>query len=128
MHKSILIFAVAVAEEYCTYTYSMQAATTPKQIAEFEEYLLENLKDRDFFVVTNTIGKNTWLFNVNQVAYLVEGSTAKDQQRATRQRIKEPLSSIKAVYKKCPRSGRGEQMCMSYMNFSCVVDFLIKGR
>ncbi len=50
------------------------------------------------------------LFNVNQVAYLVEGCTNKVEQRTTKRRIAEALSSIQVTQRACQRTGNGESL------------------
>jgi hypothetical protein len=69
----------------------------------FEEYLRKHLRASDIAQDSDGI----FLFNVNQVAYLVEGCQTKDQQKATKKRIQESMLSINAVVKKCGRTGNG---------------------
>jgi hypothetical protein len=70
----------------------------------FEEYLLKKLRPSD--VCKDNQG--VYMFNVNRVAYLVEESESKDQQRVTQRRIKDAVTSINVTSKKCPSSGRGK--------------------
>jgi hypothetical protein len=70
----------------------------------FEEYLRKHLRASDIAQDSDGI----FLFNVNQVAYLVEGCQTKDQQKATKKRIQESMHSVNAVVKKCARTGNGK--------------------
>ena len=94
------------------------------QIRAFEQYLLDNLRQSD----VTTDNQGVYLFNVNQVAYLVEGCCTRDEQRTTQRRVKEAISSINTFNTKCPRSGRGGT------NFSCrrtdrqTATFLVAGQ
>ena len=74
------------------------------QLRAFEQYLLSNLRQTD----VTTDHEGVYLFNVNQVAYLVEGSINRDEQRVTRRRMADALPKIQAVIKTCDKSGRGE--------------------
>ena len=73
-------------------------------LVKFEEYLLGNLRASD--VCKDDDG--VYMFNVNQVAYLVEGSVSKDDKRTTQRRVKEGVASIKAKIYKCTSYGKGE--------------------
>ena len=73
------------------------------QLRAFEQYLLQNLRASD--VTTDEEG--VYLFNVNQVAYLVEGSASKDEKRMTRQRVGAGLQSVSHVLKATPGCNLG---------------------
>jgi hypothetical protein len=70
----------------------------------FEEFLLKKLRQTDVW----KDDKGMYMFNVNQVAYVVEESIAEAQQRATRTRMKKDLPSFNVVRKKCSRTGHGK--------------------
>ena len=74
------------------------------QLRLFEDYLLKNLKASD--VVTDQEG--FYLFNVNQVAYLVEESSTKVEQKSTVRRVNNGLPGIHHEMKRVPPSNRGE--------------------
>ena len=73
-------------------------------LRSFEQYLRQNLRASD--VATDEEG--VFVFNVNQVAYLVEECDSKDKHKATRQKVKESLHSQHLIPRKCPRTGNGE--------------------
>lgn len=73
-------------------------------LVALETYLTSNLKPSDVMMGRD----NILLFNVNQVAYLVEGSDTHDKQRATRQRLKHAISPHETVTMKCTGIGKGE--------------------
>ena len=73
-------------------------------LVNFEKYLVEKLKPADMY--KDNLG--VFLFNVNQVAYLVEQSNTKDLQRATRKRISDSLPLYMHVTKRVPPSNNGE--------------------
>jgi hypothetical protein len=87
------------------------AVPTPTAVARdpmltaFENYLLQNMRASD--VVSDEEG--ILLFNVNQVAYLMEKSVTKDQQKTTKKRIKDAMNSAGAVTRRCSRTGNGER-------------------
>jgi hypothetical protein len=56
-------------------------------------------------VTTNHEG--FYLFNVNQVAYLVEGSRSQDEKKSTRRRVTENLQSFSHVLTRPPTPGSG---------------------
>ncbi len=72
-------------------------------LAEFEDYLLQNMRASD--VVRDEEG--ILLFNVNQVAYLVEQCTTKEQQKTTKRWIRQYLPDMESKIGKCARSGKG---------------------
>jgi hypothetical protein len=77
-------------------------------LVSFEKHLLEKLDKA-------SVGKDksgVYLFNVNQVAYLVEGRETNDQQGVARKRIKDYVSSMKTVPMRCRKSGQG-QFCVT---------------
>ena len=82
------------------------------QLRAFEQYLLSNLRQKD----VTTDHEGVYLFNVNQVAYIVEGSTTNEQQTCTRSRLKKAMPSLQSVSRKCPHSGKGEALLVIYVN------------
>ena len=84
-----------------------QAMTNERDpmLEAFEKYLLKSFEDRVFCVAQDSEG--ILLFNVNQVAYLVEGSATHEQQNSTRSRLKNAYPSITTTHLKCPRLGKG---------------------
>ena len=75
-------------------------------LAEFEAYLISNLRASDVC----EDGEGVRMFNINQVAYLVEECKTKDQQNATRKKLKEHMLNIRLQMRLCPRSGNSECM------------------
>jgi hypothetical protein len=71
----------------------------------FEEYLRKHLRASDIAQDSDGI----FLFNVNQVAYLVEGAATNQDQTTTRGRLKSGMQSIQTQTIKCPRSGKGRK-------------------
>jgi hypothetical protein len=78
--------------------------TRDPMLVTLEKYLLQNLRASD--VMTGEDG--ILLFNINQVAYIMEGSATNKQQNSTRSRLKDAVPSLQVVTRKCPRSGRGK--------------------
>ncbi len=70
----------------------------------FEEFLRKKLRQSDVCMDDQGI----YMFNINQVAYVVEDSITEAQQRTTRKRINEFSSSFNIQLRKCSRSGKGE--------------------
>ena len=70
----------------------------------FEAHLLKNLRETDVAKDEDGI----YLFNVNQVAYLVEGSNTEEKQKTTRNRIKDTVKSLNTKKMRCKRSGQGK--------------------
>jgi hypothetical protein len=96
----------AVAASTSTATHTQGGVVAPirdSMLAEFEDYLLQNMRASD--VVRDEEG--ILLFNVNQVAYLVEGSTVNDEQRQTRKRIKKALPSLQYTNRRAPPANKG---------------------
>jgi hypothetical protein len=83
---------------------SIEASRDPV-LRRFEDYLCSRLRQSDI-IMDNGI----WLFNVNQVAYLAEGCETKEQQKATKRRIRDAMNSINIVVKKCARTGNGKHI------------------
>ena len=77
-------------------------------LSQFEEYLLTKLRECD--VIKDNQG--VWLFNVNQTAYIIEGSCTDEFKRKTRRRVNNALSSsaITLVMVKSPTPGKGEML------------------
>ncbi len=73
------------------------------QLRAFEQYLLSNLRQTD---VTSD-NEGVYLFNVNQVAYLVEGSRSQDEKKSTRRRVTENIQSFSHVMTRPPTPGSG---------------------
>jgi hypothetical protein len=83
--------------------FPVQEARDPV-LVRFEEFLLNALRQSDICKDNQGI----YMFNVNQAAYVVEDSIAEAQQRTTRKRIYEVISSCDVQLRKCNRSGKGE--------------------
>jgi hypothetical protein len=73
------------------------------QLRAFEAYLLSRMRASD--VISDEDG--VYLFNVNQVAYLVEGSRSQDEKKSTRRRVTENLQSFSHVMTRPPTPGSG---------------------
>ena len=70
-----------------------------------EKHLLERLDAHDD--VTGEDG--VLLFNVNQVAYIVEETnTQENKQRTTRRHLEDANPPLKTIMRKCPKSYQGE--------------------
>jgi hypothetical protein len=74
------------------------------QLRAFEAYLLSRMRASD--VINNEDG--VYLFNVNQVAYLVEGCSTKEEQRTTRRRLADALSLLTYTTRRVPPANKGE--------------------
>jgi hypothetical protein len=74
------------------------------QLRAFEAYLLSRMRASD--VISDEDG--VYLFNVNQVAYLVEGCTTKDEKRSTRWRVAGNLQTFPHTMVKSSMPGAGE--------------------
>jgi hypothetical protein len=70
----------------------------------FEKYLLNNLRGSD--VAQDSEG--ILLFNVNQVAYLVEGVSTNDEQRVTRKRVLKALPHLDHTWRRAAPSNKGD--------------------
>ena len=73
-------------------------------LRKFEQYLKEKLDD--YYIDQDKDGVN--IFNVNQVAYMMEGCKNRNQQRALKDKIWGRLSPQQVIPMKCLRSGHGE--------------------
>ena len=73
-------------------------------LRDFEQYLLRNLRASD--VATDDEG--VYIFNVNQVAYLVEESTTDDQKKSSRRKVASALQKIIHTLRHSQRSSNGE--------------------
>jgi hypothetical protein len=73
------------------------------QLRAFEQYLLSHMRASD--VTTDSEG--VYLFNVNQVAYLVEGCATKDEQRTSRKRLRDALEGVHYTIFRVPPSNNG---------------------
>jgi hypothetical protein len=82
---------------------SVRESYRDPQLRAFEEYLLQNMRASD--VTTDEEG--VYLFNVNQVAYLVEGCTTNDEQRQTRRRVGHALPNLEHIIRRAPPSNKG---------------------
>lgn len=103
-HKNALVQCVEGNRPAAASAVAAAPDNRDPQLKAFEDYLLKNLKKDD--IMYDCHGK--YLFNINRVAYLVEGSTTKDQQRTTLKRIKETMATIQHELHKCQRSGKCE--------------------
>ena len=74
------------------------------QLRAFEQYLLSNMRQTD----VTTDHEGVYLFNVNQVAYLVEGSITKEQRKTTKNHIAGGFHNLQVTVKKCSRTGNGK--------------------
>lgn len=84
-----------------------------EQIKAFEEYLLRNLKGGD--VIKDTDG--IYFFNINQVAYIVEGCTTPDQQMSLKNRLTHAIHAVTRITKRLPPDNIG-MSTISSMHFS----------
>jgi hypothetical protein len=75
-------------------------------LVALEKHLLERLDAHD--VVTGEDG--VLLFNVNQVAYIMEESYTDKQQNSTRSRLKYAKPPLETVPTKCAHLGKGESL------------------
>lgn len=80
----------------------------------FEEFLLKKLRQSDVC----KDDKGIYMFNVNQVAYVVEESETRDQQNATRKRMASTMPSLQHIIKRLPPSNRGKIIWHGF--FSCM--------
>lgn len=71
---------------------------------KFEEYLIENLSPSDMYKDNHGM----YMFNVDQVAYLVDKCASSDDKRTIQRRMKEAARSISTEPRRCPKSGKGE--------------------
>jgi hypothetical protein len=78
-------------------------------LVSFENYLLGNL-DKAYVHTDDETG--VYWFNVNQVAYLVEGSGTHDQQSASRKRLGKKINAVSHPPRRCWKSGKG-QFCVT---------------
>lgn len=115
---------MAVATKTTTSTLVVAAAQDNRDpfLVNFEKYLLGNLTRND---VCEDHDTGVYLFNVNRVAYLVEKSQTKDQQRVTRNRLSNALPSINPTLRRLPPSNNGKFLCCMWFLGAW---FLIRGR
>ena len=90
-----------------------------KQVALFGEYLMHNLDEKDICVDKN----GSKLFNLNQVAYIMEGSITNKQQNSTRKRLRHTTEKFK-VNGKCRKSGKGVRFVDVHEAYETVVNCL----
>jgi hypothetical protein len=100
-HAAIVPSAV-VAQPRSAQAVAIEARRDPV-LRRFEEYLLSKLRPSD--VVTDN---SIWLFNVNQAAYIIEGSVSKDEKRMTRQRVASGLQNVAFSTRAVPGCNLGE--------------------
>jgi hypothetical protein len=76
-------------------------------IRGLDQYLCVTMKDADY----TKDEEGVYLFNINKVAYLVEGSKTKDEKKMTRQRVEKALPSISL----CPErtAGNNSGKCLT---------------
>ena len=80
------------------------------QLRAFEQYLLSHMRASD--VTTDSEG--AYLFNVNQVAYLVEGSSTTEQKFSTRRRVHNGLPGLTHITRRLPPSNKGKMSMMCF--------------
>lgn len=98
-------------------TYSAVEQQRDAQIVQFEQYLLQNLRASD--VAKDEEG--VYIFNVNQVAYLVEESTTKDQQKTSRNRIAPVLGSMSYTTRRLPPpANKGKYIILQEWFLKCL--------
>jgi hypothetical protein len=74
------------------------------QLRAFEQYLLSNLRQTD----VTTDHEGVYLFNVNQAAYIIEGSSSDEEKYCTRRRVNKGMHELTHMLKKKPQSNKGE--------------------
>jgi hypothetical protein len=72
-------------------------------LVAFEGYMLKRLRASDVCLIENVLH-----FNVNQCAYLVEGSITKEQMKTTKNHIAGGIHKLQFIKKKCSRTGNGK--------------------
>ncbi len=75
-------------------------------LVAFEGYMLKRLRTSDVCLIENVLH-----FNVNQCAYIIEGSCTEEKKRVTRKRI--VVSDISHVMRHIPRCNKGQYYFMS---------------
>jgi hypothetical protein len=71
-------------------------------LVAFEGYMLKRLRTSDVCLIENVLH-----FNVNQCAYIIEGSITKDQMTSTLKRVRQGLQNMIHVKQRVPPSNRG---------------------
>jgi hypothetical protein len=74
------------------------------QLRAFEQYLLSNLRQTD----VTTDNEGVYLFNVNQAAYIIEGSSSDEEKYCTRRRVNKGMHELTHTLKETPQSKNGE--------------------
>jgi hypothetical protein len=100
-HAAIVPSAVVVQPSSSS---AMEARRDPV-LRRFEEYLLSKLRPSD--VVTDE-RDGVWLFNVNQAAYIIEGSVSDEEKYCARRRVKNGLPELQHSLKRTHQSNKGE--------------------
>ena len=77
----------------------------------FEGYLLQNLRQTD---VVKDQEEGVYLFNVNQVAYLVEESTTEDSKRATRIRVAKGIDQLHHQLRHSAGTNKGKKPIFNF--------------
>jgi hypothetical protein len=81
-----------------------QQKTRDPLLVQFEEYLLHSLRAND----VEKDEEGVYVFNVNQVAYLVEESKTEEQKRASRRKVASALDQVLHTTKHSHRSNKGD--------------------
>ena len=92
-------------------------------LAKFEGYLLGKLRASE--VCKHEEG--VYMFNINQVAYLVEECKTKEQQKVTKKKVKEHILNIRVQMRRCQRSGNSAYMT-AFALYLCTSRVWAQGR
>jgi hypothetical protein len=115
----------SVANVVCGRAAAAVAAASDNRdpmLVSFEKHLTDRMDNTDF-----CLEKGVYLFNVNKVAYVVEGSNDESAQRTTRNRVNKGISKIRTFTKTCPRSGKGQNcvFIIYYVSFNCDLSLIL---
>ena len=83
--------------------------TTSLGISMLEDDICQKLSQRSKFYVCRD-SDNSFLFNVYQVSYLMEGATEDEEKRATRRRVSVGLTQVPHIFQKCSISRKGKNL------------------
>jgi hypothetical protein len=86
-------------------------------LVALEKYLLELLDAHDVVIGEDGV----LLFNVNQVAYIVEEKYTNEDQNSTRRRIKEAKPPLETVPTRCAHLGKGESFILK-----CISNIILR--
>jgi hypothetical protein len=75
-------------------------------LAKFEWYILGSLSASDICKDEEGV----YMFNINQVAYLVEGCKTQYEQKAIKKKLKEHILNVRVQMRQCKRTGNSEYM------------------